>query len=41
MGAIVVEGWDWPTIIAGVWVALLMMGVLLAATAWIFRRRTA
>ena len=41
MRAIVVEGWDWPTIITGVWVALLMMTVLLIATTWMYRRQTA
>ena len=41
MRVIVVEGWDWPTILTGVWVALLMMTVLLAATTWMYRRQTA
>ncbi|MDA0263454.1 MAG: ABC transporter permease [Chloroflexi bacterium] len=41
MRAIVVDGWDWPTILTGVWVALLMMTVLLMATTWLYRRQTA
>ena len=41
MWAITLEGWDWPTILTGVWVAVLMMGVLLAATTWMYRRQTA
>ena len=41
MRAMTLEGWDWPTILTGVWVALLMMTVLLAATTWMYRRQTA
>ena len=41
MHAIVVEGWDWSTILTGVWVAVLMMGVLLVATTWMYRRQMA
>ncbi|MCH7737152.1 MAG: ABC transporter permease [Chloroflexi bacterium] len=41
MRAIVLEGWDWPTILTGVWVACLMLAVLLAATTWMYRRQTA
>ena len=41
MRAMTLEGWDWPTILTGVWVAVLMMTVLLAATTWMYRRQTA
>ena len=41
MRAMTLEGWDWPTILTGVWVAALMMTVLLAATTWMYRRQTA
>ena len=41
MRAMTLEGWDWPTILTGVWVAGLMMTVLLAATTWMYRRQTA
>lgn len=41
MRAIEVEGWEWGTIIIGVWVAGLMIGVLLVATRWMYRRQTA
>ncbi|HCL25254.1 MAG: ABC transporter permease [SAR202 cluster bacterium] len=41
MRAIVVEGWDWDTILTGVWVAGLMMSLLLIATTWMYRRQTA
>ena len=37
MRAIVLEGWEWETILTGVWVA----GVMLAATTWMHRRQTA
>ena len=41
MRAIVLEGWDWPTILTGVWVAGAMLAVLLIATTWMYRRQTA
>ena len=41
MRAMVLEGWEWETIFTGVWVAGLMMGVLLVATTWMYRRQTA
>ncbi len=41
MRAMTLEGWDWPVILTGVWVAVLMMTVLLAATTWMYRRQTA
>ena len=41
MRAITLEGWDWPIIITGVWVAVGMLAVLLAATTWMYRRQTA
>ena len=41
MRAIVLDGWDWPTIITGVWVAVLIMTVLLVATTWMYWRQTA
>jgi ABC-2 type transport system permease protein len=41
MRAMTLEGWDWPTILTGVWVAVLMMTALLAATTWMYRRQTA
>jgi len=41
MRAITLEGWDWPTIITRVWVAVGMLAVLLAATTWMYRRQTA
>ncbi len=41
MRAIVLEGWDWPTILTGVWVAGAMLAVLLVATTWMYRRQTA
>ena len=40
MRAMVLEGWDWPTMLAGVWVAG-VMGVLLVMTTWMYRRRRA
>ena len=41
MRAMTLEGWDWPTILTGVRVAVLMMTALLAATTWMYRRQTA
>ena len=41
MRAMTLEGWDRPTILTGVWVAVVMMTVLLAATTWMYRRQTA
>ena len=41
MRAIVLEGWEWETILTGVWVAGVMLAVLLAATTWMYRRQTA
>ena len=41
MRAMTLEGWDWPTILTGVWVAGTMLAVLLAATTWMYRRQTA
>ena len=41
MRAIVLEGWEWGTILTGVWVAAGMLAVLLAATTWMYRRQTA
>ncbi len=41
MRAIVLEGWDWATILTGVWVAGAMLAVLLTATTWMYRRQTA
>ena len=41
MRAMTLEGWDWPTILTRVWVAVLMMTVLLEATMWMYRRQTA
>ena len=41
MRAIVLVSWDWATILTGVWVAGAMLGVLLVATTWMYRRQTA
>ena len=41
MRAIVLEGWEWGTILTGVWVAGVMLAVLLTATTWMYRRQTA
>ncbi|MDA1128965.1 MAG: ABC transporter permease [Chloroflexi bacterium] len=41
MRAMVLDGWDWPIILTGAWVAGLMLAVLLTATTWMYRRQTA
>ena len=41
MRAMTLGGWEWGTILTGVWVAGVMMGVLLAAAKWMYRRQTA
>ena len=41
MRAMALEGWEWWTILTGVWVAVGMMAVLLEAAAWMYRRQTA
>ena len=41
MRAMVLESWDWETILTGVWVAGLMLAVLLVATTWRYRGQTA
>jgi ABC-2 type transport system permease protein len=41
MRAMVLEGWEWETILTGVWVAGVMLAVLLTATTWMYRRQTA
>ena len=41
MRAMTLDGWEWGTILTGVWVAGAMLGVLLAATTWMYRRQTA
>lgn len=41
MRAIVPDGWEWGTVLTGVWVAGVMLGVLLVATMWMYRRQTA
>ena len=41
MRAMTIDGWDWPTILTGVWVAGAMLVLLLAATTWMYRRQTA
>ena len=41
MRAIVLEGWEWGTILTGVWVATAMLAVLLTITTWMYRRQTA
>ncbi len=41
MRAIVLEGWDWATILTRVWVAGAMLAVLLAERPWMYRRPTA
>jgi len=38
---IVIEGWEWGTILTGVWVLGVMLGVLMVATTWLYRRATA
>ncbi|MCH8802179.1 MAG: ABC transporter permease [Chloroflexi bacterium] len=40
MRAMVLEGWEWDTILTGAWVAVLIMTVLLAATTWMYKRQT-
>ena len=41
MRAMTLDGWEWGTLLAGVWVAGVMLGVLLAATMWMYRGQTA
>lgn len=41
MRAIVIEGWEWNTIITGLWVTVVMVGFLMIVTTWLFRRATA
>jgi ABC-2 type transport system permease protein len=41
MRAMTLDGWEWGTILTGVWVAGAMLGVLLAATTWMYWRQTA
>ena len=41
MRAMVIGGWEWETILTGVWVAGAMLAVLLTATTWMYRRQTA
>ena len=41
MRAMTIDGWDWPTILTGVWVAGAMLVALLAATTWMYKRQTA
>ena len=41
MRAIVIEGWEWSTIITGLWVTVVMVGFLMIVTTWLFRRATA
>lgn len=41
MRAIVMEGWEWGTILIAVWVADSMVGVLLVAKTWMYRRQMA
>ena len=41
MRAMVIGGWEWETILTGVWVAAGMLAVLLTLTTWMYRRQTA
>ncbi len=41
MRAMTLNGWEWETILTGVWVTAVMLGVLLTATTWMYRRQTA
>ena len=41
MRAMTLSGWEWETILTGVWVTAVMLGVLLTATTWMYRRQTA
>ena len=38
---IIIQGWEWETILPGLWALLGMTGVLATATTWLFRRVTA
>jgi len=39
--AMVLDGWEWGTILTGVWVAGVEMGVLVVVATWLYRKRTA
>ena len=41
MRAIVLEGWEWGTILTRVWVAGVMLAVLAVAATWMYRRQMA
>ncbi|MCZ6615082.1 MAG: ABC transporter permease [Chloroflexi bacterium] len=38
---IIIQGWQWETILPGLWALLAMMAVMGALTTWLFRRETA
>ncbi|MEE8442834.1 MAG: ABC transporter permease [Dehalococcoidia bacterium] len=38
---IIIQGWEWETILPGLWTLLAMTAVLATATTWLFRRATA
>ena len=38
---IVIEGWEWGTILTGLWVLVVMVGFLMVVTTWLYRRATA
>ena len=40
MRALVVEGWEWNTILTGVWVTVVMVALLMILTTWLYRRVT-
>ncbi len=40
MRALVVQGWEWGTVLTGLWVLLGLMAVLVGGTAWLYRRAT-
>jgi ABC-2 type transport system permease protein len=41
MRVLVVEGWEWNTILTGLWVTAAMVGLLMILTTWLYRRVTA
>ncbi|MBM3949166.1 MAG: hypothetical protein FJ312_08035 [SAR202 cluster bacterium] len=39
--AVIITGWEWGPIMLGIWVLVGMMGILVTAATWLYRRETA